>query len=102
MRPGRLGTPHRAPADSLGLVVDLVLAGHGVSLLPSDKVEARQVRTVALDLADTRRRMWSTVRAGTQQWPANHAVIDHIRAAITGQAPDRVPGSDAGGPPPSG
>jgi DNA-binding transcriptional LysR family regulator len=74
---------HRA--DSLEVVVDLVVAGQGVSVLPSDAVEAQRVRTVALDLADIRRRMWSTVRAGTQQWPANNAVIDHISAVIAGR-----------------
>ena len=59
----------RHRADDLDLVVDLVRAGEGVSVLVADSNQAARVRTVALDLARAERRMWSVVRAGTQAWP---------------------------------
>ena len=68
---------HRA--DSLELVIDLVLAGHGVSLLPADAPGAGRLRMVPLALARIERRMWSVVRAGAQAWPATTAVIDAVR-----------------------
>jgi DNA-binding transcriptional LysR family regulator len=69
----------RHRADSLELVIDLVLAGHGVCLLPADAPGADRVRMVPLTLARTGRRMWSVVRAGAQAWPAATAVIDAVR-----------------------
>jgi len=69
---------HRA--DSLELVVDLVLAGHGVSVLSSDALEVSRVRTVPLHLAHVERRMWSVTREGAQGWPATRVVVDHVRA----------------------
>jgi DNA-binding transcriptional LysR family regulator len=69
----------RHRADSLELVIDLVLAGQGVSLLPADAPGADRVRMVPLALARIDRRMWSVVRAGTQAWPATTAVIDAVR-----------------------
>lgn len=64
--------------DSLDLVVDLVLAGQGVSVLVGDAPQAGRVRTVPLDVAGVRRRMWSVQRAGSGAWPATRAVLDHI------------------------
>ncbi len=69
----------RHRADSLELVIDLVLAGHGIGLLPADAPGADRVRMVPVALARTDSRMWSVVRAGTQQWPATMAVIDAVR-----------------------
>ena len=69
----------RDRADSLELVIDLVLAGRGVCLLPAEVPGADRVRMVPLALARTDRRMWSVVRAGTQAWPATMAVIDAVR-----------------------
>jgi DNA-binding transcriptional LysR family regulator len=71
---------HRA--DSLDLVVDLVLAGQGVSVLVADAPQAARVRTVPLDLANVHRRMWSVVRAGSGGWPATTAVLDHLVARL--------------------
>jgi DNA-binding transcriptional LysR family regulator len=69
----------RHRADSLELVIDLVLAGHGVCLLPIDAPGADRLRMVPVGLARTDRRMWSVVRAGAQAWPATTAVIDGVR-----------------------
>lgn len=69
----------RHRADSLELVIDLVLAGHGVSLLPADAPGAGRLRMVPLALARIDRRMWSVVRAGAQAWPATTAVIEATR-----------------------
>ena len=69
----------RHRADSLELVIDLVLAGHGIGLLPADAPGEDRVRMVPVALARTDSRMWSVVRAGTQQWPATMAVIDAVR-----------------------
>ena len=69
----------RHRADSLELVIDLVLAGHGIGLLPAGAPGADRVRMVPMALARADSRMWSVVRAGTQQWPATMAVIDAVR-----------------------
>ena len=62
----------RHRADSLELVIDLVLAGHGVSLLPADAPGAGRLRMVPLGLARIDRRMWSVVRAGTAGMARDH------------------------------
>jgi len=69
----------RHRADSLELVIDLVLAGHGIGLLPAGAPGADRVRMVPMALARADSRMWSVVRAGTQEWPATMAVIDAVR-----------------------
>jgi DNA-binding transcriptional LysR family regulator len=69
----------RHRADSLNLVVDLVLARHGVCLISAEAVEARRLRTVPLEFASVQQRMWSVVREGAQDWPATRAVIDAVR-----------------------
>jgi DNA-binding transcriptional LysR family regulator len=77
--------PHvRHRSDSLDLVIDLVLAGQGVCLLPTDIPGLERVHTVPVDLTRVERRMWSVVRAGAQAWPATRAVIDAVeRRAVT-------------------
>ena len=74
----------RHRVDSLELVVDLVLAGQGVSLLPADAPGADRVRMVPVSLARAERRMWSVIRAGTQEWPATRAVIGAVRRQAGG------------------
>jgi DNA-binding transcriptional LysR family regulator len=69
----------RHRADSLDLVVDLVLATRGVCLLAEDAPESRRLRTVSVDFVRAERRMWSVVRDGAQDWPAARAVIDAVR-----------------------
>jgi DNA-binding transcriptional LysR family regulator len=72
--------------DSLELVIVLVLAGHGVGLLPVDAPGADRLRRVPLTLARADRRMWSVVRAGAQAWPAARVVIDAVRRHAEGLA----------------
>lgn len=87
----------RHRADSLELVIDLVLAGHGVCLLPADAPGTDRVRMVPIPLAPTDRRMWSVVRAGTRAWPATTAVIDAVRRHAQRPAPPRPGLSPAAG-----
>ncbi len=69
----------RHRADSLDLVVDLVLATRGVCLLAEDAPESGRLRTVSVEFTRAERRMWSIVRDGVQDWPATNAVIDAVR-----------------------
>jgi DNA-binding transcriptional LysR family regulator len=84
--------------DSLELVIDLVLAGHGVSLLPADAPGADRVRMVPVALARIDRRMWSVVRAGTQAWPATTAVIDAVRRHAQAPGSAAAPPGNAAAP----
>lgn len=81
----------RHRADDLDLVADLVLAGQGVSVLPAESQEAKRVRTVALELGNVERRMWSVTRAGTQTWRAATALIELVRSHVVSQYPADVP-----------
>jgi DNA-binding transcriptional LysR family regulator len=69
----------RHRADSLDLVVDLVLATGGVCLLAEDAPEAARLKTVSVTFVSAERRMWSVVRDGAQDWPATRVVIDAVR-----------------------
>jgi DNA-binding transcriptional LysR family regulator len=69
----------RHRADSLDVVVDLVLATRGVCLIAAESPEARRLPTVPLQFVSAQRRMWSVVRDGAQDWPATNAVIDAVR-----------------------
>lgn len=73
----------RHRADSLDLVVDLVLATRGVCLLAEDAPESARLRTVSIEFARPERRMWSVVPDGAQDWPATRAVIDAVRRHAT-------------------
>ncbi|WP_158437933.1 LysR family transcriptional regulator [Naasia lichenicola] len=68
-------------ADSLSLVIDLVLAGHGVAILPTDSPEVNRGRLVPIDIADIRRRMWAITRPGMESWPAIAAVTSAVEHA---------------------
>jgi DNA-binding transcriptional LysR family regulator len=77
----------RHRADSLDLVVDLVLARHGVCLISSEARESRRLQTVPLTFVSVQQRMWSVVRDGAQDWPATRAVIDAVRRRAAESAP---------------
>src|ERR1022692_3427462 len=69
----------RHRVDSRGLLIDHVLARHGVSLIPVDTPGADRIRMVPLVLTRTDRRMWSMTRAGTQTRRATTVIIDAVR-----------------------
>lgn len=74
----------RHRADSLDLVVDLVLASRGVCLIAEEAPESRRLPTVRVEFVSAQRRMWSVVRDGGQDWPATNAVIDAVRRHVAG------------------
>jgi DNA-binding transcriptional LysR family regulator len=82
----------RHRADSLDLVVDLVLATRGVCLLADDAPESRRLHTVSIEFTQAQRRMWSVVRSGAQDWPATNAVIDAVRRHAAGERSGPVSG----------
>ncbi|WP_018352531.1 LysR family transcriptional regulator [Longispora albida] len=59
---------HRA--DSLGLVLDLVGAGLGVSVVPGFVAPREDVSLLPMPGVDARRRMFAVTRPGRQSWPA--------------------------------
>jgi DNA-binding transcriptional LysR family regulator len=84
----------RHRADSLALVIDLVEARRGVSMIVSDSPEIHRVRTVHIDLARVERRVWSVLRAGTAEWPATAAVL----AAVDARSQENRTGFEERGP----
>jgi DNA-binding transcriptional LysR family regulator len=74
----------RHRADSLDLVVDLVLATGGVCLLAEEAPESRRLRTVSVKFVKAERRMWSVVRDGAQDWPVTRVVIEAVRRHAAG------------------
>ena len=72
----------RHRADTLDMVAELVNAGQGVSVMPTDAPESTRVRTVPLDLARIERRVFGVVRAGTREWPATTLVLDQVLAEV--------------------
>lgn len=76
----------RHRADSLDLVVDLVLARHGVCLISAEARESARLQTVPLSFVSVQQRMWSVVRDGAEEWPATRAVIDAVRRRAAARA----------------
>ncbi|MBB6348745.1 DNA-binding transcriptional LysR family regulator [Nonomuraea muscovyensis] len=75
---------HRA--DSLELVQDLIVAGLGVGLLPTDQPTLPGIRLLPLAAPEVRLRSYAVVRRGRAQWPPLALVLDLLaaRAASTG------------------
>ncbi|TLM86085.1 LysR family transcriptional regulator [Pseudarthrobacter sp. NamE5] len=74
----------RHQADSLELVEDLILAGMGVGLLPSDREPRPGVTLVPLLNPDVRVRAYARTRSGNSTWPALAAVLEHITRRAAG------------------
>jgi DNA-binding transcriptional LysR family regulator len=70
---------HRA--DSLELVQDLIVAGLGVGLLPSDEPVRDGVRLLALRDPDLAMRAYAVVRRGRATWPPLALALDLLAAA---------------------
>lgn len=69
---------HRA--DSLELVQELIVAGLGVGLLPTDEPVRDGVRLVALRDPDLRMRAYAVVRRGRATWPPLALTLDLLAA----------------------
>ena len=76
---GRARVAHRI--DSLDLLVQLVAAGLGVSLIAADGPSCDGVRYVDLHEAAGVRRGYAVTRPGRRRWPANAAVIEAVTTA---------------------
>ncbi len=70
--------------DSLDLVQDLVVAGFGVGLLPSDQPTRPGVRLLPLVAPDVVLRSYAVVRRGRHRWPPLALVLDRLTATPTG------------------
>ena len=64
--------------DSLELVDDLVVAGHGVALLPRGRASRRGVSVVRLRDPEVRLRAYAVTRRGRGGWPPLLAVTDRL------------------------
>jgi DNA-binding transcriptional LysR family regulator len=69
---------HRA--DSLDLVQDLIVAGLGVGLLPTDQATVPGVRLLPLADPDVRLRSYAVTRRGRADWPPLALVLDLLSA----------------------
>jgi DNA-binding transcriptional LysR family regulator len=67
--------------DSLDLVEDLILAGLGVGLLPSDRRPRPGVTLLALTSPDVRLRAYATTRRGRDLWPPLALVLRRLSGA---------------------
>jgi DNA-binding transcriptional LysR family regulator len=79
-------------ADSLDLVEDLILAGVGVGLLPSERPTRPGVRLLPLADPAVRLRSYAVTRRGRAGWPPLALVLDLLAGS------HRRIGRDAHGP----
>jgi DNA-binding transcriptional LysR family regulator len=68
---------HRA--DSLDLVQDLIVAGLGIGLLPTDQPTVPGVALVPLHNPDVRMRAFAVTRPGRRTWPPLAALLNELR-----------------------
>lgn len=64
--------------DALELVDDLVLAGHGLALLPRGRTSRRGVAVRPLTDPNVRLRAFAMTRRGRDRWPPLRAVLDRL------------------------
>lgn len=64
--------------DSLDLVEDLVLAGHGVGLLPLGRATRSGVRVLPLAGTGVELTAYAVTRRGREQWSPLRAVVRHL------------------------
>lgn len=76
--------------DSLELVDDLVLAGHGLALLPRGRTSRRGVTVRPLTDPRVRLRAFAVIRRGRDRWPPLRAVLEELVSSRPG--PRRGPG----------
>ncbi len=73
--------------DSLELVEDLIVSGHGIGLLPRGRATRRGVRVLPLTDPPVVLRAFAVTRNGREQWAPLRVVLEHLRSA-----PDRADG----------
>ena len=66
--------------DSLELVDDLIVAGHGVGLLPRGRASRRGVRVLPLTDPRVTLRAYAVSRRGRDRWPPLRVVLDRLTA----------------------
>lgn len=65
--------------DSLDLVQDLVLGGHGVGLLPTARPTRPGIRLLLLHSPEVLLRSYAVTRRGRSAWPPLRLVLDRLR-----------------------
>jgi DNA-binding transcriptional LysR family regulator len=73
--------------DSLELVEDLILSGHGIGLLPRGRATRRGVRVLPLTEPPLVLRTYAVTRQGREQWSPLRVLLEQL-----GSAPDRTTG----------
>jgi DNA-binding transcriptional LysR family regulator len=75
-------TPHVVHRiDSLELVDDLIVAGHGIALLPRGRSPRAGVRVLPLDDPPVELRAYAVVRRGREQWPPLRVLLERLTDA---------------------
>ncbi|MFE6646525.1 LysR substrate-binding domain-containing protein [Nocardioides sp. NPDC057772] len=64
--------------DALELVDDLILAGHGLALLPRGRTSRRGVAVRPLTDPTVRLRAFAVTRRGRDRWPPLRAVLNRL------------------------
>lgn len=73
-------TPHIAhQIDSLDLVEDLILDGHGVGLLPVNRPLRDELAVLRLSDPSVILTAYAAIRRGRSNWPPLRAIIDRLR-----------------------
>ena len=64
--------------DALELVDDLIVAGHGIGLLPRGRASRRGVRVLPLTDPRVTMRAYAVTRRGRDRWPPLRTVLDRL------------------------
>lgn len=73
--------------DSLELVEDLIVAGHGIGLLPCAPVARPGVRLLPLNDPTVTLRVYAVVRRGREQWPPVRVLLETLSGDQEAPAP---------------
>jgi DNA-binding transcriptional LysR family regulator len=72
--------------DSLELLEDLIVTGHGIGLLPRGRATRRGVRVLPLTDPPVVLRAYAVTRVGREQWPPLRVLLERLRAEPAGGA----------------
>ncbi len=73
--------------DSLDLVEDLIVSGHGIGMLPSDRVPTHGVRILELTDPPVRLTAYAVTRRGREDWSPLRLLLDRLVAHHAGFSP---------------